>query len=113
MKKKILKPWGYEILLEKNKKNVLKELFMKAGHRCSLQFHKKKMETIYVIKGKLKIKFGNKKKLRNKVFLKGSTITIKPKTIHRMEAITDSIYLESSTPELTDLVRLSDDYNRG
>ena len=43
--KKIIKPWGYEKILELNKKYVLKELFMKKGHRCSLQYHQKKMET--------------------------------------------------------------------
>ena len=35
-----------------------------------------------------------------------------PKIIHRMEGLNDSIYLESSTPELEDVVRLEDDYGR-
>ena len=39
---KILKPWGFEVLLEKNSIYVLKKLFMKKNHRCSLQYHKKK-----------------------------------------------------------------------
>ena len=29
-----------------------------------------------------------------------------------MEAITDSLYLEASTPELNDVVRIIDDYKR-
>ena len=29
-----------------------------------------------------------------------------------MQAQTDCIYLEASTPEITDVVRLSDDYKR-
>jgi hypothetical protein len=29
-----------------------------------------------------------------------------------MEAITDSLYLEASTPELNDVVRIVDDYKR-
>ena len=32
----------------------------------------------------------------------GDTITIKPYTIHRMEAVEDSLYIESSTNELID-----------
>ena len=32
--------------------------------------------------------------------------------IHRMQAVNDCIYLEASTPEITDVVRLSDDYDR-
>ena len=110
---KIKKPWGHEILIEKNKKYMFKELFMKRGHRCSLQYHKKKIETVYIVKGKLKIFFGtNKNKLKSKVFKSNQNITIKPKTIHRMQAISDTLYLEGSTPDLLDVVRISDDYNR-
>ena len=35
-----------------------------------------------------------------------------PKTIHRMQAISDCRLIEVSTPQLTDVVRLDDDYNR-
>ncbi len=113
MIKKITKPWGYELLLEKNKKYVLKKLYMKKGHRCSLQFHKIKKETIYVLKGQLKIHTGvSKKKLSYRIFRQGESITIKPKIIHRMTALTNSTYLEASTPELYDVVRISDDYQR-
>jgi mannose-6-phosphate isomerase len=111
--KKIIKPWGYELLIEKNKKYMFKKLFMKKGHRCSLQFHKKKIETIFIVSGDLKIFYGrNKNKLNYKTFKPHKTITINPKTIHRMQAVNDCIYLEASTPEITDVVRLSDDYKR-
>jgi len=111
--KKIKKPWGYELLVEKNKKYMFKKLFMKKGHRCSLQFHEKKIETIFIVSGKLKIFSGkNKNNLNHKIFKLHETITIKPNTIHRMQAITDCIYLESSSPEINDVVRLSDDYKR-
>ena len=113
IKKKIKKPWGYELLIEKNKKYMFKKLFMKKGHRCSLQFHKKKIETIFIVSGNLKIFYGkSKNKLKNKIFKPGNTITINPKIIHRMQAVSDCIYLEASTPEITDVVRLSDDYRR-
>jgi mannose-6-phosphate isomerase-like protein (cupin superfamily) len=42
MDKVIKKPWGKEVFLEVNKKYMFKKLYMKKGHRCSLQFHKKK-----------------------------------------------------------------------
>ncbi len=113
MEKKIKKPWGYELLIEKNKKYMFKKLFMKKGHRCSLQLHKKKIETIFVVSGKLKIFYGKSKlKLRYKTFKKNNTITINPKTVHRMQALSDCFYLEASTPEIKDVVRLSDDYKR-
>ena len=111
--KKIKKPWGYELIIEKNKKYMFKKLFMKKGHRCSLQLHKKKIETIFIISGNLKIFYGrNKNNLNYKTFKAQNTITIKPKIIHRMQAISDCIYLEASTPEVLDVVRLSDDYRR-
>ena len=113
MKNFIKKPWGYEELISKNKEYVLKKLFMKKGHRCSLQFHKKKHETIYVLSGSLKILIvRNKKKLKKKILKKNQSIIIKPMEIHRMEGVSNSLYLEASTPQLKDVVRLSDDYGR-
>ena len=107
--KKIIKPWGYEILLEKNKFYSVKKLFMKKGHRCSLQLHKKKIETITCLKGKLSIQI-NKKKI---VLKKNETITLRPKQIHRMSAETGNcLYMESSSNHLTDVVRIEDDYSR-
>ena len=56
---------------------------------------------------------GNKiDQLKSKIYKSGESITIPPKLIHRMEAVEDSIYLESSTPEMEDVVRLQDDYER-
>jgi|TARA_B110000027_G_scaffold108791_1_gene116017 mannose-6-phosphate isomerase len=110
---KIIKPWGYEQIIEINKKYLLKKLFMKKNNRCSLQYHNKKRETIYVLSGKLRIYIGKKKeKLKSKIYEKGSSITIQPKVIHRMKALTDCLYLEASTPQNKDVVRLSDDYKR-
>ena len=44
--------------------------------------------------------------------LPGDNITIEPYTIHQMEGIIDSEYLECSTNELWDVIRLKDKYNR-
>jgi len=110
--KKILKPWGYEQILEKNKDYMFKKLFMKKGHRCSLQFHRKKIETLFVIKGMIKLVIIKKKKKINKTLINNDFYTLPIKTIHRMEALVDSYYLESSSPHIDDVVRLSDDYRR-
>jgi len=109
----IAKPWGSEELLEKNDKYVVKRLEMKMGHRCSLQLHEKKCETIYVLSGQLKITYGDKiDQLEEKIYEANESITIPTGMIHRMEGVTDSVYLEASTPELDDVIRLSDDYMR-
>ena len=111
--RKIKKPWGYEELIEVNDKYILKKLKMNKGHMCSLQYHEKKRETIYVLKGKLKIYLGNDQDDASEfIMCSHDTITLEPLTIHRMEAIEDSIYLEASTPELDDVVRLNDEYGR-
>lgn len=109
----ISKPWGQEELLEHNQQYVVKRLTMHKGHRCSIQYHEKKMETVYLLSGKLKLYIGNDaNKLNEKIMLPNDHLTIIPHVIHRMEAIEDSIYLEASTPELDDVVRLKDDYKR-
>ena len=42
----------------------------------------------------------------------GEAYRITPGTVHQMEAITDCDVLEASTPDLDDVVRLSDRYGR-
>lgn len=113
MYKFIEKPWGSEEILEINEQYMLKRLTMKKNHRCSLQYHNKKCETIYVVLGELMITEGESTvNLKSKIYKAGETVTITPKIIHRMEGVTDCTYLEASTPDTDDTVRLSDDYNR-
>ncbi len=109
----IKKPWGKEEILELNEKYVVKRLTMKKGHKCSLQYHNLKHETVYLLAGKLKIYLGeNENNLNVRVFNPGEYLSLSPKKIHRMEAVEDSVYLEASTPELDDVVRIVDDYSR-
>lgn len=112
--KKIEKPWGYEELIECNDKYVVKKLFMKKGHSCSIQYHELKTETIIVLNGVLNIYTGNDiDNLSIKKYCTGESITIYPYTIHRMEAEDDdALYIETSTNELWDVIRLKDNYNR-
>jgi mannose-6-phosphate isomerase-like protein (cupin superfamily) len=109
----IEKPWGREEVIEINDKYMVKKLTMWAGHRCSLQYHNIKKETIYVLSGVLNIIQGmSQDALTDKYYRSGDTVTISPGIIHRMEGIEDSVYLEASTPEMDDVVRLVDDYQR-
>ena len=111
--KLIPKPWGSEEVIEINGKYMFKKLIMNAGHRCSLQYHNIKKETIYVLSGKLKIIQGqDQDNLSEEIYYSGDSITIEPGLIHRMEAVEDSVYLEASSPEIDDVVRLKDDYLR-
>jgi mannose-6-phosphate isomerase-like protein (cupin superfamily) len=109
----IEKPWGKEEVLEINEHYLVKRLTMWKGHRCSLQFHRVKRETIYVLSGRLCIRYGeDQESLESRVFGPGESITIEAGVVHRMEGVEDSVYLEASTPEMDDVVRLTDDYLR-
>jgi quercetin dioxygenase-like cupin family protein len=109
----IEKPWGREEVIEINDRYMMKKLTMWAGHRCSLQYHNIKRETIYVLSGELRIYSGaTQQELTARIYTAGETITLVSGVVHRMEAVTDSVYLEASTPEMDDVVRLVDDYQR-
>ena len=109
----IEKPWGKEEVIEINDKYMMKKLTMLKGHRCSLQLHNHKKETIYVLSGQLRIFSGpDQDNLTGKIYTEGESITISPGVVHRMEGVEDSIYLEASTPEMDDVVLLVDDYER-
>ena len=113
--KKIDKPWGYEEIIAHTDKYVMKKLFIEAGHRLSKQFHVKKDETIYVSKGVLYLDLSDDPGESNILKLgEGKSWRIKPNTVHRFVAPkSESVELfEVSTPELDDIVRLSDDYGR-
>ena len=104
----IEKPWGKEELIAEEDEYIVKRLFMIENRRCSLQYHKEKTETIYVISGKLLLTIDDEEF----TMLPGEFITILPTTMHRMEALIDTIYLECSTTELDDVIRVEDDYGR-
>lgn len=107
------KPWGKEEVLEINARYMMKKLTMWKGHRCSMQYHNIKCETIYVLSGQLRIYAGpSLEQLDARIYTEGESITLQPGVVHRMEAVEDSVYLEASTPEMDDVVRLSDDYQR-
>ena len=109
----IEKPWGKEEVIEINEHYMVKKLTMWKGHRCSLQYHNQKKETIYVLSGQLKIHSGpSENELTVKIYGPNDTITLLPRTIHRMEGVEDCVYLEASTPQMEDVVRIQDDYNR-
>jgi mannose-6-phosphate isomerase len=109
----IKKPWGSEEVIEINERYMVKKLTMLKDHRCSLQFHHKKHETIFILSGRLRIYVGESQiELSSKVYGPNESITLGPGILHRMEAVEDCVYLEASTPELDDVVRISDDYNR-
>ncbi len=105
----IEKPWGREEILETNPGYTVKRLTMNEGCRCSYQYHERKMETILVLEGELIITSEEGERR----YAPGEVITIKPFERHRMSSEKgNALYLECSTSELDDVVRINDDYGR-
>ena len=110
--KRVPKPWGHEIIWAHTERYVGKILHINAGHALSVQYHEKKDETVYLLRGEIKywVKVGDA--MQDMHLREGDAFRITPGTIHYMEAVTDCDVLEVSTPELDDVIRLKDRYGR-
>ena len=106
------KPWGYEILWAHTDRYVGKILHIEAGQSLSLQYHNKKDESIYVLKGQIILRIQQEDTLIVRRVSEGDAFHIRPRLIHQFEAVTTADLLEASTPELEDVVRLKDKYGR-
>ena len=108
------KPWGYELIWARTDRYVGKVLHVKAGHVLSLQYHNQKDETMHVLSGRAHPPHPRRAtELEARAFRAGESVHIPAGLVHQIEAVVDSDVLEASTPELDDLVRLSDRYGRG
>ena len=109
---RVPKPWGYEIIWAKTDRYVGKILHVTAGHRLSLQYHNQKDETLYLLRGKVILTLQNGSERREIMMEPGQAFHIPPLLIHRIEALEDSDLAEASTTELSDVVRIEDQYGR-
>ncbi len=110
---RVPKPWGHETIWAQSDRYVGKILHINAGHELSVQYHNKKDETIYLLSGEMVYRVQSNDKVLDDVHLRlGESFRNTPGTIHQMVALTDCDVLEVSTPELDDVVRLSDKYGR-
>ena len=112
--KKTEKPWGFEILFARTPEYVGKVIFVKKGHRLSLQYHTMKDESIYLSEGRAMVEIGESDgHITSTVLQPGQCLRIPPLTKHRFKAIEDTTLFEVSTPEIEgDTTRLEDDYGR-
>ena len=107
--KTIKKPWGHELLFARHARYAGKLLVIEKGRRLSLQYHRRKHESIYVLEGRLRLTLGR----ATRVAGPGTAFMVPPGRTHRFAAPTGRVTLvEVSTPELDDVVRLQDDYGR-
>ena len=111
--RRVEKPWGYEEIWAETDKYVGKILTIFPNQRLSLQYHEQKEETIYVASGILII-WKSEDFYDHVTLCPGSVYHVKPGEVHRFGApeAADTVIIECSTTELSDVVRLADDYNR-
>ena len=133
--KHVTKPWGHELWIADGSTTpyAAKRILFKAGNRTSLQVHEYKIETNYVLSGegilhlsiepldveKFLIEGMTTKQVEayENTFavielLPGTVFNVHPGFVHRVIAKTDLEFIETSTTELDDVIRLQDDFNR-
>ena len=109
---RVPKPWGHELIFAKTGRYAGKILHVNRGECLSLQYHEMKEETLYVVRGQLKLTIESDGDRRVLSLRTGEAFHIPPRLIHRMEAVEDTDVAEVSTPELEDVIRLEDRYGR-
>ena len=109
---KVPKPWGHETIWALSDRYVGKILHINAGQELSVQYHNKKDETVHLLSGEISYRVKTNDLLEDMRLRVGESFRITPGTVHQMVAVTDCDVLEVSTPELDDVVRLSDKYGR-
>ena len=100
--------WGYEqTLVVASGKYAMKKLFLKKGKKGGLQFHMRKDEAIYVLHGKLIVRYEDEQgNLREKICGPGDYAHFPNGAVHQEEAIEDTLILECTTPHANDRVRV-------
>ena len=111
---RVEKPWGHEIIwTPPDLARAGKLLHVKAGHRLSLQYHDQKEETILLFSGQARLHLGDDlERLQVIEMTAHHGYTIRPFKIHRLEAVTDCVFVEVSSPETGTTFRLQDDHQR-
>ena len=133
--KLVTKHWGNELWIADGVRTpyALKRILFKAGNRTSLQVHEQKFETNYVLSGTGKL-YKSKEPFDIKKFLsdgmttsevlayegtfdvielnEGVVFDVSPGYVHRVVATTDLTFIEASTTQLDDVIRLQDDQGR-
>ena len=135
MTKTVSKPWGHELWIADGVTTpyALKKIFFQAGNQTSMQVHKYKCETNYVLEGTGIFLLSQEifdidaylaggiseqevndfiDSMQSLPLEPGLSYDVTPGYLHRVIAITDLTFIEASTCELDDVIRLKDDTSR-
>jgi mannose-6-phosphate isomerase len=111
--RKVDKPWGWELVWAEAEDYVGKLLFVRAGESMSLQYHEVKDDSWLVQEGRANLELGEVNgDLETLEIAQGDAFRFRPRTVHRVTAVVDTLVIEVSTNHLADVVRLEDRYGR-
>jgi len=111
--RRVDKPWGHELIWALTDKFCGKTLVIETGRRLSLQYHEIKDESILVESGRLLLHLENDRgEMTSRELGPGDAAHVAVRRRHRYEAIERVELIEVSTPELSDVVRIEDDFGR-
>tara|TARA_R110000787_G_scaffold22256_3_gene64800 strand:+ start:396 stop:818 length:423 start_codon:yes stop_codon:yes gene_type:complete len=114
------KPWGREIVWAGHDSIHGKILYISAGARTSLKYHKLKAETLFFVSGKAKVSFGAEGTfvdpvawpMQEKEFRSGDTLMVQSGCPYRIHAIEDCEVIEIGNHLGDTAIRIDDDYGR-
>ena len=101
------KPWGEEWLVAHTPHYTGKVMLMRAGGTGALQYHVQKDEAFYLFSGLATVEYASEDGELHQIEMSpGMAFHIPPGAVHRVEAITDSVFFEASTPHFDDRVKV-------
>ena len=111
--RRVDKPWGNELIWALTDRYCGKVITIETGRRLSLQYHEQKDEAILVTSGRLRLHLeGDDGAMTVRELGPGEAAHVAVGRRHRYEAIERVELVEVSTPELSDVIRVEDDFGR-
>ena len=105
--------WGTETVVALGPGYLGKVLRQRAGTAGGLQYHREKHETHHLMAGQAKVEYDDGTgALVSAILTAGQSVMIPPGTVHRVTAITDCVFFETSSPHFNDRVRVEADYGQ-
>ena len=111
--RRVDKPWGHELIWALTDRYCGKTIVIETGRRLSLQYHEAKDESLFVVSGRLRLHLENADgEMTTRDMGPGEAAHVEVGRRHRFEAIERVELIEVSTPELSDVIRIEDDFGR-
>lgn len=109
--KTLYRDWGTETFLCETPDYLVKKLVMKKGTKGGLQRHIEKRESFFLMEGEAWVESDDGTgKIVGKYMYEGETYDIPAGATHRVEALTDCIFIEGSTPHYDDRYHCEAEY---